>query len=117
MGFIKGNLMGGIHGFVGYQCDELILVNPSEFNTAQSTATLKHLAAKINQFVPTMQQGPVKQVNAQNPVISHIMSLAKQVIGDGKHIHSKAGLQRVVKSMVKNQSRIESALHTRSFII
>lgn len=115
--FNQANLLGGIHGFAGFQCDEIILMHPHEFNTATPKQGFKKLAHKIRQYVPTKQLNKAPVVNTANPRIKHIVNLAKRVIGNPKDIHTKKGLSRVVKNMLQNKSRVDATLVNNAVII
>lgn len=115
--FDQHNRLGGIHGFPAYQCDEIILMHPHEFNTSTPRDGLRKLARKIRHYVPTTQRSKHPTMNASNPEINRIMSLAKRVIGNHRDIHTKQGLRRVVKNMLSNQSRVDATLRHKAVII
>lgn len=101
--------MGGLHSFVGYQCDYLIREKISYNSLDQSLSSITKLATAIHNKVklfPINESLQLPKYALDNPTISNLLQSAHLVFKDVHDLHTDQGLKMTVSNIIKHNKEI-----------
>jgi nucleoside 2-deoxyribosyltransferase len=107
--FGNSELLGGMHSFVAFQCDNIIFINSSQFISAPSKQILAKLAVNIKQSLPVNVHKNQHIPQAFTPLLTLAASIFN-VTGD---IHEPSNLQTIVKRYIQHKNKISKIVPNR----
>ena len=103
--------MGGLHSFVGYQCNDLVRQRIAYHDLKQAQTAIKKLAdtieSKIKHF-PINDSLQLPSYALNNPAIGNLIQGAHLVFSDVHDLHTEDGLRKTVKNIMKYNKKISS---------
>lgn len=104
--------LGGMHAFVAFQCDYLIIQHLSAANETEANLSIQVLTDKIDRTIQTISLTKItKSANANvQEKVDRLTNLARKIITDPKNIHTDEGLKSTVKRLIKNKEVIQPLL-------
>jgi nucleoside 2-deoxyribosyltransferase len=101
--------LGGLHSFVAFQCDYLIMLHMPIKNETDANIFMNLLADKITSTVEKFKIDTEKSYThdtASHPPIEKLTHAAQIIFNNVQDIHSQAGLEQVIKNMILHKREI-----------
>lgn len=101
--------LAGLHSFVAFQCDYIIVHYMKVTNAEDEKTALRQLVSKIDQTIKTkliFKQNTTPNYVNTNPQIEQIIHSANRVLGNAEGIHTQKGLEKAIKKLIANQSTL-----------